>query len=171
MVQATTFGENNGTITARIKELESILKNAGFSTDICKNMDAWQKTHVAMFCTLVNVIHYNKGESNYSVAKNADAIKQLNLALKENFRFIKKSGIGIVPSNLTFLLYAPLGLLNFIMKHAYNTKWAETNFYTPAITTPKEFELLSSDFIKLAESKGFDLKEFKKLTYKNSQAN
>lgn len=165
MVQATTFGESDGSSSTRLDELKVILSDAGFSTDICKSMDAWQKTHVAMFCPLVNVILYDGG-TNYTVAKNADSIKQLTLALKENFKFIKKSGIGIVPSNLSFLLYAPLWLLNFLMKIIYNTSWAETNFYTPAITTPKEFELLSNDFIKLAASKGFDLKEFKKL---NSQ--
>jgi len=91
IIQPTTIGELNGTNSTRIKELKSILKNAGFKVSISKNMDAWQKTHVAMVYPLGDAI-YIDGGNNYSVARNSLAIKQMNLALKENFNFFERFG-------------------------------------------------------------------------------
>ncbi len=161
-VQATTFGEIDGTTSARVLELSEMLEKSGFPAEICSNMDAWQKTHVAMMCPLVNVIFYDGG-TNYTVAKNPEAIHQMILAMKEAFRFIKESGIGIVPSKLGFLLYCPAWILKAILKRAYNTKWAETVISSPALASPHDYEVMSAEFVKLAADKNFDLKEFKKL--------
>ncbi len=163
LVQPTTIGEIGGVSTRRLKDFAEILEKSGFPVETSPDMDAWQKTHVAMMCPLVNVIFYDGG-NNYSVAKNPKAINQMNLALKEAFGFLKKSGIGIVPSKLSFLLYCPLWILNALFKMAYNTKWAETVISTPALASPHDYEMMSADFIKLAADKGFDLKEFKKLS-------
>jgi 2-dehydropantoate 2-reductase len=162
-IQPTTIGEINGSKSPRLKELTQILESSGFPVEISSNMDAWQKTHVAMMCPMINVIYYDGG-NNYSVAKNPKAIHQMVLALKEAFGFLKKSGIGIVPSNLSFLLFCPSLILKLLIKFAYNTKWAETVISTPALASPRDYELLSTDFIKLASDKGFNLIEFKKLS-------
>ncbi len=52
------------------------------------------------------------------------------------------------------------------MKFVYNTKWAETVISNHALNARKEMELICNEFIELAESKGFQLYEFKKLTGK-----
>lgn len=165
IIQPTTFGELNGSITKRIKELKAILSSSGFNVAISKNMDAWQKTHVAMVAPLGDVIYFDGG-NNYTVAKNKVAIRQMNLALKENFYFLKKSGIGIEPCKLNIFRYLPVFLLDLIMKYVYNTKWAETVISNHALNARHEMDLISNEFIELAESKGFELTEFKKLIRK-----
>lgn len=162
IVQPTTLGELNGVISPRVKELKRILKNAGFHVTISKNMDVWQKTHVAMVAPLGDVIYFDGG-NNYTVSKNKMAIKQMNLALKENFSFLKKSGIGIEPFKLNVFLMLPLFLLNLIMKYVYNTKWAETVISNHALNARPEMESISKEFVELAISKGFKLNEFQKL--------
>lgn len=162
IVQPTTLGELNGTITPRVKELKKILKNAGFHVAVSKNMDVWQKTHVAMVAPLGDVIYFDGG-NNYTVSKNKMAINQMNLALKENFTFLKKSGIGIEPFKLSIFLILPLFLLNILMKYVYKTKWAETVISNHALNARHEMDLISDEFIKLAKAKGFNLKEFRKL--------
>lgn len=102
IIQPTTLGELKGNKSARIKQLKTILKNAGFKVSISKNMDSWQKTHVAMVGPLGDVIYFDGG-NNYSVAKNDLAIRQINLALKENFNFLSSAGIGIVPFKLNII--------------------------------------------------------------------
>ncbi len=162
IIQPTTLGELNGNRSARIMELKTILKNAGFEVSFSKNMDAWQKTHVAMVGPLGDVIYYDGG-NNYSVARNPLAIKQMNLALKENFNFLKDSGIGIVPRKLNIIQLMPLWILNLTMKYAFNTKWAETVISNHALNARNEMKVISNEFIELAKSKGYNLKEFKKL--------
>lgn len=164
-IQPTTLGELNGTKTERLKNLRAILKKSGFNVSISKNMDAWQKSHVAMVAPLGDVIYYDGG-NNYSVSNNKKAIRQMNLALKENFAFLKKSGIGIKPFKLNIFLFLPLYILNVVMKLVFKTKWAETVISNHALNARDEMELVSNDFLGLAASKGFRLEEFEKLLNK-----
>lgn len=165
IIQPTTFGELNGQKSTRIKALQKILKKAGFKVAVSKNMDAWQKTHVALVGPLGDVIYFDGG-NNYTVAKNAPAIRQMNLALKENFNFLHNSGIGIVPTKLNSIRILPLWILNLTMRFAYNTKWAETVISNHALNARNEMKVISYELIKLAKSKGYNLKEFEKLAAK-----
>jgi len=162
LIQPTTIGEIGGAKTARIQELWQLLYKAGFPTSISKNMDGWQKTHVALIGPLGDVIYLDGGD-NYSVAKNTKAIKQMNLALKENFKFLKKSDIGIVPWKFNVIVFTPLWLLNLIMKFAFNTRWAETVISNHALNAKDEMRIISREFIEMAKEKGFELKQFKKM--------
>lgn len=162
IIQPTTIGETDGAKTERIKELQQLLCKAGFPTSISKNMDGWQKTHVALVGPLADVI-YLDGGNNYSVAKNHKAIKQMNLALKENFKFLRKSDIGIVPRKFNVIVFTPLWLLNLIMRFAFNTRWAETVISNHALNAKDEMRVISREFIKMAKVKGFELNEFKKM--------
>ncbi len=162
IVQPTTIGELSGKITARIQELRRILSKAGFPVSISCNMDAWQKTHIAMVAPMADVIYYDGG-NNYTVAKNRAAIKQMNLSLRENFVFLHRSGIGVEPFKLNFFRLSPLWLLNFLMKYLFNTKWAETVICNHALNARQEMKVVSNEFLEIAKSKGFKLKEFEKL--------
>ena len=115
---------------------------------------------------LGDVIYYDGG-NNYSVAKNRHAIKQMNLALKENFKFLKESGIGIEPWKLNLFTFLPLWMLNLIMKYLYNTKWAETVISNHALNAEHEMRTISREFLKLANENGYKLNQFKKLLKPN----
>lgn len=162
LIQPTTLGELNGKKSERLKDLRDILKNSGFEVSLSKNMDAWQKSHVAMVAPMAFVIYYDGG-NNYSVSGNKDAVRQMNLAIKEKFTFLRRSGIGIEPFKLNVFLWLPLFMLNIIMKLVFNTKWAETVISNHALTAREEMEFIGNDFLALADSKGYKLEEFKKL--------
>ncbi|MBI5220079.1 MAG: ketopantoate reductase family protein [Bacteroidia bacterium] len=166
-IQFTTLGEINGKRTTRILELQDCLRTAGFPVAISRNMDSWQKSHVAMVCPLAYGIYYD-GDNNYTLAKNKVAINQMNLALKETFYFLKHSGFGITPPKLNMFGMIPVSILNFLFPFIFNTKWAETVISNHALSGRGEMEMLSRDFIALAESKGCDLVELKKLNKNQS---
>jgi 2-dehydropantoate 2-reductase len=161
-VQPTTLGEIDGKATQRISELVEILRNAGFPTSISKKMDRWQKSHVAMVCSLAYGIYFDGG-NNYTFSKNKPAIIQTNRALKETFSFINNSGIGIEPVKLNLFRIIPLPILNFFMRLIFNTKWAETVISNHALAARDEMEMLFNEFILLAEGKGYNLNELKEL--------
>lgn len=162
LIQSTTIGELSGIITTRIKELKKMLEKSGIPVSISKNMDSWQKTHVALVAPMAAAIYFDGG-NNYSLARNKKGIRQMNLVLKENFQFLKNSGIGIEPSKLRIIQFLPVGVLNQIMKFLFNSKWAETVICSHALKAKKEMDIVSNDFIKMAEQKGFRLAEFEKL--------
>lgn len=162
-VQPTTLGEIDGKATHRINELVKILRNAGFPTSISKKMDSWQKSHIAMVCPLAYGIYFDGG-NNYTFSKNKMAIIQMNKALKETFRFLKNSGIGVEPAKLNIISLIPLPILNYFIAQIFNTKWAETFISNHALAARDEMEMLFNDFILLAENKGYNLNELKKLS-------
>ena len=49
------------------------------------------------------------------------------------------------------------------MPLVFNTKWAETVISNHALAARDEMEMLFNDFILLAEEKGYNLNELKKL--------
>ena len=161
-IQPTTLGEIDGKATQRTNELAKILSNAGFSTSISKKIDSWQKSHVAMVCPLAYGIYFDGG-NNYTFAKNKMAIIQMNKALKENFGFLKKSGIGVEPTKLNLFRFVPLRILNFFIPFVFNTKWAETVISNHALAARDEMEMLFNDFILLAKDRGYNFNELKRL--------
>lgn len=165
-IQPTTLGEIDGRTTARLMEVKSHLSKAGFPTLISKNMETWQKTHIAMVAPLAMGIYYDGG-NNYTFAKNRVAIKQTNLALKEAFNFLKYSGIGIEPPKLNAFRLLPISILNQLLSLIFNTKWAETVISNHAIAAKNEMDLLTSEFLLMAKSKGYSLLELEKMRKKS----
>lgn len=157
VIQPTTFGELSGEKTTRITELYDILKSAGFPASICNNMDAWQKSHLAMVIPMANAIYFDGGD-NYSTAKNAQAIRNMSLSLKENFNFLKSIRIIITPVKLNIFRICPTWLLSFILKSVYKTKFAETLISNHANNAKHEMNLLNNDFAELAKRNDVSLK-------------
>lgn len=162
LIQPTTIGEIDGKTTDRLIELIQMFKNAGFPVSISKNMDSWQKSHVAMVCPLAFGI-YLDGGNNYSFSKNKSAVTQVSKALKEAFYFLRHSGIGILPLKLNLFRLLPIQILNCLISLIFKTTWAETVISNHALSARNEMEMLYNGFIALADNAGYNLIEFKKL--------
>ena len=162
IVQPTTFGEIDGEISARIKDLKKIIRQAGFPIAISRNMDNWQKSHVAMVCPLAYGIYYDGG-NNYTLSKNKNAIVLMCKALKENFVFLHKSKFGVEPSKLNLFRIMPTFILSKALSIILNSKWAETVISNHALSAKNEMKILTNDFIQLAENNGIELKFLKEM--------
>ena len=123
ILQSTTFGEIDGKITDRLRGLAEIFKSCRISYSISKNMDAWQKSHIALVVPLANAIYFDGGD-NYTTAKNAEAVKLMSTELKKSFSALKARGIPITPSKLNIFRICPLWLMKLGLKHFCNTKLA-----------------------------------------------
>jgi len=166
IVQPTTLGEINGKDSQRIIILKKIIRQAGFPTAISKNMDSWLKSHLAMVCPLAYGIYYDGG-NNYTLAKNKKAVTLLCKSQKENFIFLNKSKYGVEPFKLNIFRVIPTFLLSKVMSVIFNTKWSETVMYNHALLARKEMEVLTSDFIRLAENEGVELEFLKEMMNEN----
>jgi len=167
IVQPTTLGEIHGENSQRITELEKIIQQAGFPTTISKNMDSWQKTHVAVVCLAYGI--YYDGGNNYTLSKNKKVVNLICRALKENLKFLSKSEFGVEPAKLKIFRVIPTFLLSIIMSRALNTQWAETVISNHALSARKEMEILTSDFIQLAENNGVELKFLKEMVKRTNK--
>ena len=157
LVQPTTFGELSGERSSRITRLYQVFKSSRFPISICNNMDAWQKSHLAMVIPMANAI-YLDGGNNYTTAQNRAAINNMSLSLKENFGFLRAAGIVATPPKLNIFRLCPIWLLNLALKLMYKTKFAETLISNHALNAKQEMSLLSNDFAEFAQRKGVTLR-------------
>ncbi|MEO0686495.1 MAG: 2-dehydropantoate 2-reductase N-terminal domain-containing protein, partial [Cyanobacteria bacterium J06649_11] len=98
-VQPSILGEPDGRITPRLKEIFSTFKQAGFPVTISRNIDAWQKTHVALISPIANAI-YMAGGDNYQLAQISEALHLMVHAMGEGFQVLRAIGIPITPAKL-----------------------------------------------------------------------
>jgi hypothetical protein len=80
---------------------------------------------------------------------------------------MNKSKYGVEPFKLNIYRIIPTFLLGKITSRTFNTKWMETVGANHALSARKEMEILTSDFIQLAENNGVELKFLKEMMNEN----
>jgi len=165
-IQPTTIGEINGQKTNRILELQKIIKASGFPVEINVNMNGWLINHLAMVCPLANAI-YADGGDNFTVAKNKTILRKTAVALKEAFRFVKITAIGINPPKFRFFLVCPTPVLTLILRWMYNTQWAKTVICNHALNAKTEMRVLTEGFLSMTKERKIRLPVFEELTAYN----
>jgi len=145
IIQAATFGEADGRVSERINALAKIFKSAKIPYSISRNMDAWQKSHLAMVTVLANGIYFDGGY-NYTTSKNKKALRFMSAALRKSFRALKAKGIPITPPKLHVFRLCPLWLMDISLRILYSTKFAETLISSHALNAKDEMALLDEAF-------------------------
>jgi 2-dehydropantoate 2-reductase len=145
IIQKTTIGEIDGTRTVRIITLQNILKSAYIPTAISRNMDLWQKSHLALVTALANGIYFDGGD-NYTTAENKEALTVISKLLKSNFGKIKTAGIKIEPFKLNVIRLCPMSIMNYVISRIFRTRFAEVCIASHAKNAKEEMKLLDWDF-------------------------
>ena len=151
LLQPTTFGEPDGSSSARIKEISRVFRSAGFPSTLTPNMDAWQKTHVAWISPLANAI-YRVNCDNHVLARSPYVVQLVVRAVREGFSVLRALGIPITPAKLQLWEWIPQSLLVRSLM-----LWADTNhFKTVAVehtaAAADEMYQIAEEFRTLAVS-------------------
>lgn len=145
--QATTFGELSGEKTDRLLKLTKVFREAGFSPNISRNMDSWQKTHVGVVVPIGKAL-YRFDSNNYKLAKSYGTLRKMVLATRECFKALNAMNIKVTPAKLNFY-YLPLCLIVPIYMLIMNTKIAEFAMSKHTIVAKDEMEELEKQFRNL----------------------
>ncbi len=113
--QPTTIGELDGARSPRIEAIEKALTAGGFPVQICSNMDAWLKTHVAKISPTANAL-YMAGGDHRRLARTRDALVLMLRAIREGYSVLSAQGIPITPANHRIFRWLPEPLLLVIMR-------------------------------------------------------
>ncbi|MCL2367416.1 MAG: NAD(P)-binding domain-containing protein [Oscillospiraceae bacterium] len=148
IVQPTTFGEINGERSERVRNLAALFKASKVPYSISKNMDAWQKSHIAMVVSLASGFYFDGGD-NYTTAKNKEALRMSSRSAKESFQALKRIGVPITPPKLHVFRLCPLWLMDLALKLIFNTKFAETVMAAHALIAKDEMRLLGEKLDEL----------------------
>ena len=151
LLQPTTFGELDGRKTLRLKEIVKAFKSAGFPVATSHNMDAWQKTHIALVLPLTSAI-YMAGGDNYRLAHMPEVGRLMVRAIREGFRVLRALRVPVTPRKLRFWELAPEPLLIALLLRSAKTKLFETVVTRHANAAREEMKQLSDEFRALARS-------------------
>jgi 2-dehydropantoate 2-reductase len=154
IMQTTTFGEIDGSKTVRLKSIIRIFRKAGFEPIKSKNIDAWQKTHIAFVTPIGNAL-YRFNSNNYELAKSRETIKLMILAIREGFKALNENGIKIEPKKLNYY-NLPSCFLILLYQIIFNTKIAEYAMAKHTIVAKEEMDTLEKQFLNLYKESSFE---------------
>ncbi len=150
--QTTTFGEYSGRKTERVCRLIHTFKLAGIPSVFCDDMDAWQKTHVAMVTSIGNAL-YQFDCDNYRLARSNDSIRLMLRGIQEGFTVLKKLGIITKPRKLWYMKL-PVWMTAGIFRIVMGTKLAETALAKHCKSAKTEMLCLQAEFdLLIAQSR------------------
>lgn len=159
--QTTTFGEYSGDKSKRVNTLIKIFNKAKIPSVFCKNMDAWQKTHVALVTSIANAL-YGFDCDNFKFARSYNAVKLMIKGIQEGRRVLRINGISPSPWKL-FWLDMPTSILAVLFSTFMRTTLAETTMAKHCIAAKSEMKLLQQEFDELIIKSGIDTPAINKL--------
>ncbi len=145
--QTTTFGEYNCRKTERVNAVIKMFNQAGIPSVYCNNMDAWQKTHVAIVTSVGNSL-YGYNCSNYELSKSYSDIATMVKGIKEGLSVLNALNIKITPSKLNYFRL-PVFLLARVFKTVMGTQLAEVTMAKHTSVAREEMIYLQKEFDEL----------------------
>ncbi len=143
--QPTTIGELDGGISERLLRIESTFEGAGFSVNVCSNMDAWLKTHIALISPIANAI-YAAGGSGKRLAHTRDALVLMVRAAREGLGVLHGMGVPVTPARLRLLEWLPEPLLVAILQSSVASVRFDLGAVRHAVAARDEMEHLAGEF-------------------------
>jgi 2-dehydropantoate 2-reductase len=152
LFQTTTFGEPDGTRSLRTAALITMFRKAGIPSVFSNNMDAWQKTHVAMVTCIANALYGVQCDHKRLAASKAD-IRCMILGIKEGFDVLKRIATRVTPFKLNFWML-PTGLLTFVFRWIMSTPLADLTMAKHCVVAHEEMLSLQIEFDLLIQKSG-----------------
>lgn len=94
--QGTIFGEINGQITERVKELAQIFEASNLHYEIQENIKAFHISHTAS-AIVIKHFYTNTGVMDVETAKSESTLLKIAKELKQNLHLAAKAGIPVIP--------------------------------------------------------------------------
>lgn len=148
-IQSTQLGELDGAFSPRLNKIAEIFRNAGFSIQIQKNMDAWLKTHVALVSPVANAIYLAGGDS-CRLADTQDGLIMMVRAIREGFHVLDHLEIPLTPKWYSLLLIIPESVLIKILMIGFKSPKSELVMAEHARSARDEMRQLALEFQRLA---------------------
>jgi len=159
---ASPFGETDGTVTPRLKQLVRILNRAGLRARITTNIVDCLATHaigVAVIGPMVMKYHNDVK----SLAKSADDVRLTAAALQETFLVLKALGHKIVPRSQRLIASLPRFVIEFMLRLLFNSKLGEVGAAWHVSQAPDEMRALASDLEEMVIKSGLPVPAIRKV--------
>jgi len=152
--QTTTFGEYSGIQTERLNTILQLFRGAKIPAVFTRNMDAWQKTHVAMVTNIANAL-YGFDCDNRALGRSLPDVLWMVKGIQEGRKVLRKNHIAPTPAKL-FWLDFPVPLLTLGFALFMQTKLAEITMARHCAVAKAEMICLQQEFDVWIEKSGLN---------------
>jgi 2-dehydropantoate 2-reductase len=143
--QKTMLGEATGTTTPRARQLQEVLRAAGFPTRTSANIDGWMLGHTA-FVVPIGFALYRVGTDAAKLAADPETMGLMVRATRETFKVLTASGNAEVPANLRMLyLHLPTALIVWYWRRVFAGPRGELWFAAHSRAAPEEMHALAKE--------------------------
>ncbi len=147
--ERTVLGELDGRITPRLLGLAAAFRGAGFPVVLSRNVDAWQKTHLAWASPVTNALYLALDEAE-RLTGSPEALGLMVDAVRENLAVLRALGVPITPWTASMWRWLPRGLLASIWGRVLRGRVAQVNIVSHALAARPEMKELAAELRMLA---------------------
>ncbi len=159
---STPFGETDGVITPRLKELIHIFNGAGLKARASKEIVDWLATHaigVAVFGPMVMKYHTDIR----ALARSKDDLKLTVEALRETHSVLKALGHRVVPKSQYITVVLPRLIMVFLASLFLNSRLAEVGGAWHVQQAPDEMQALANDLREMVMKSGVSVPSIRRV--------
>ncbi|GKU25193.1 ketopantoate reductase family protein [Clostridium folliculivorans] len=146
--QGTIFGEINGQVTERVKELAQIFEASALHYEIQKDIKAFHISHTATAIVIKN-FYTNDGMMDINTAKSESTLLKIATELKENLQKVEQAGIPVIPPETKSMGEVPeSNIIEMYRKMLSNDFTIDVLLGNHAISAKREIMMLDDMFHK-----------------------
>jgi len=147
--ERTVLGELDGRITPRLLGVAAAFRGAGFPVALSRNVDAWQKTHVAWASPATNALYLALDDAERLV-HSQEALELMVDAIRENLGVLRALGVPVTPRTVALWRWLPRRLLAAIWARVLRGRVAQVNIVSHAVAARAEMRELAAEMRALA---------------------
>jgi 2-dehydropantoate 2-reductase len=155
------FGEVDGSITPRLKQLGSIFRLAGFKVEFSKNIVDFQATHGAGVA-IIGALTMKNGNSASSLAHSKEDLKLFIEGRREGQRVLRALGHEIIPWSEPIITRLPVFLQVIGMQLLLRSKFAEVGLAWHVSQAPDEIIQLGTELLQMCDRVDFPVPAIRK---------
>jgi 2-dehydropantoate 2-reductase len=138
------FGEPDGSVTPRLKQLVSTLRRGGLPARISTNIVDWLATHAAGVAAMAPMALRYHADLR-ALARSRDDLRLMIAAMHEALSVIKAQGHKIVPASQKLLLILPAFVPELLFRWLLSSKLGEFGASWHVQQAPDEMQALAGD--------------------------
>jgi 2-dehydropantoate 2-reductase len=166
---ASLFGELDGTVTPRLKQLIEILNSAGIKAKISTNIIDHQMTH-AVGVALIGKLTMKYHCDLHALARCTEDLKLLVDARREAHQVLRALGHKIVPPSEDAIRFIPGFLQVAGMRALLNSKLGEVGLAYHVSQAPDEMERLANELCMMMNQAAIPVPAIRKILEMNVSA-
>ena len=156
------FGELDGSVTPRLKQLVSTLRRGGLPARISTNVVDWLATHAAGVAAIAPMALRYHADLR-ALARSRDDLRLMIAAMHEAFSVIEAQGHKIVPASQKLLINLPAFVTEQLSRWLFSSRLGEFGASWHVQQAPDEMQALADDLRQVVLASGLPVPALRKV--------